>query len=116
MRRVQFGPMPAGSAVAALVAGLGATLLASLALPGNPIGPVQPATVPAAHPSALPATPASASPANSSASPSPAVATPGDWGDPYRGCTLNRAMPKRQFRAMWIASVLNIDWPSRRGL
>jgi len=26
------------------------------------------------------------------------------------------ATPKRQFRAMWIASVTNIDWPSRQGL
>ncbi|MEQ4207134.1 family 10 glycosylhydrolase [Actinopolymorpha sp. B9G3] len=26
------------------------------------------------------------------------------------------ATPKRQFRAMWIASVVNIDWPSRQGL
>ena len=26
------------------------------------------------------------------------------------------ATPKRQFRAMWIASVVNIDWPSRPGL
>ncbi|WP_353648792.1 family 10 glycosylhydrolase [Nakamurella sp. A5-74] len=29
-------------------------------------------------------------------------------GDPNR--------PKRQFRAMWISSVVNIDWPSRTGL
>ncbi|MFD0594753.1 hypothetical protein ACFQZ4_22050 [Catellatospora coxensis] len=27
-------------------------------------------------------------------------------------CTLNPALPKRQLRAMWIASVVNIDWPS----
>ncbi|MDG4833554.1 family 10 glycosylhydrolase [Solwaraspora sp. WMMD1047] len=26
------------------------------------------------------------------------------------------AVPKRQFRAMWIASVVNIDWPSRSSL
>ncbi|HZC27533.1 MAG TPA: family 10 glycosylhydrolase, partial [Actinopolymorphaceae bacterium] len=26
------------------------------------------------------------------------------------------ATPKRQFRAMWIASVANIDWPSKQGL
>ncbi len=30
-------------------------------------------------------------------------------------CTLNPALPKRQFRAMWIASVVNIDWPSAAG-
>ena len=28
------------------------------------------------------------------------------------GCQTNPATPKRQFRAMWIASVVNIDWPS----
>jgi uncharacterized lipoprotein YddW (UPF0748 family) len=31
-------------------------------------------------------------------------------------CVTNPATPKRQFRAMWIASVTNIDWPSRAGL
>jgi uncharacterized lipoprotein YddW (UPF0748 family) len=31
-------------------------------------------------------------------------------------CTPNPATPKSQFRAMWIASVANIDWPSARGL
>ena len=31
-----------------------------------------------------------------------------EGGDPYR--------PKRQFRAMWISSVVNIDWPSETGL
>ncbi|MQA27392.1 MAG: family 10 glycosylhydrolase, partial [Micromonosporaceae bacterium] len=31
-------------------------------------------------------------------------------------CPTDPARPKRQFRAMWIASVVNIDWPSRTGL
>jgi uncharacterized lipoprotein YddW (UPF0748 family) len=31
-------------------------------------------------------------------------------------CTPSAAQPKHQFRAMWIASVANIDWPSRTGL
>ncbi|WP_455432892.1 family 10 glycosylhydrolase [Streptosporangium soli] len=31
-------------------------------------------------------------------------------------CTTDPATPKRQFRGMWIASVANIDWPSRTGL
>ncbi|MEV0588958.1 family 10 glycosylhydrolase [Nonomuraea sp. NPDC050310] len=31
-------------------------------------------------------------------------------------CTPDPATPKRQFRAMWVASVANIDWPSRSGL
>ncbi|MEU8272171.1 family 10 glycosylhydrolase [Sphaerisporangium sp. NPDC049002] len=32
------------------------------------------------------------------------------------GCPTDPATPKRQFRAMWISSVANIDWPSRTGL
>ncbi|MBA2895153.1 family 10 glycosylhydrolase [Nonomuraea soli] len=31
-------------------------------------------------------------------------------------CTADPATPKRQMRAMWVASVANIDWPSRTGL
>ena len=31
-------------------------------------------------------------------------------------CEVDPATPKRQFRAMWIASVANLDWPSRTGL
>lgn len=31
-------------------------------------------------------------------------------------CTTDPATPKQQFRAMWIASVANIDWPSQTGL
>ncbi|MEU1397967.1 family 10 glycosylhydrolase [Micromonospora zamorensis] len=31
-------------------------------------------------------------------------------------CVTDPAIPKRQFRGMWIASVANIDWPSRTGL
>ncbi|MGN9843082.1 family 10 glycosylhydrolase [Nonomuraea sp. H19] len=31
-------------------------------------------------------------------------------------CATDPATPKRQFRAMWISSVANIDWPSRTGL
>lgn len=33
------------------------------------------------------------------------------------GCpSITGVMPKRQFRAAWIATVVNIDWPSRPGL
>ena len=32
------------------------------------------------------------------------------------GCAPDRDHPKRQLRADWIATVENIDWPSRRGL
>jgi uncharacterized lipoprotein YddW (UPF0748 family) len=31
-------------------------------------------------------------------------------------CTVDPAVPKRQLRAAWIATVVNIDWPSRPGL
>lgn len=31
-------------------------------------------------------------------------------------CQPDTALPKRQFRAMWIATVGNLDWPSRQGL
>lgn len=32
------------------------------------------------------------------------------------GCPVDPAAPKEQFRAFWIASVVNIDWPSVTGL
>jgi uncharacterized lipoprotein YddW (UPF0748 family) len=32
------------------------------------------------------------------------------------GCPVGATTPKYQFRAMWIATVSNIDWPSRTGL
>ncbi|MGH3716701.1 MAG: family 10 glycosylhydrolase [Micromonosporaceae bacterium] len=35
---------------------------------------------------------------------------------PAAGCVTDPARPKRQLRAMWIASVVNIDWPSAKGL
>ncbi|MFM7145121.1 MAG: family 10 glycosylhydrolase, partial [Actinomycetales bacterium] len=31
-------------------------------------------------------------------------------------CQERVRMPKRDFRAMWIATVVNVDWPSRAGL
>ncbi|MFY1632064.1 family 10 glycosylhydrolase [Solwaraspora sp. WMMB335] len=31
-------------------------------------------------------------------------------------CPTDPAMPKRQFRGMWIATAANLDWPSRPGL
>ncbi|MEU4788986.1 family 10 glycosylhydrolase [Micromonospora tulbaghiae] len=46
----------------------------------------------------------------------PAQAAPGDTGTatyPSTDCVTDPATPKRQFRAMWIASVTNIDWPSK---
>ncbi len=49
--------------------------------------------------------------ATSSAAPSPAAAA-----KPSHSCTTDPAAPKRQLRADWIASVVNIDWPSRPGL
>src|SRR6266545_2182422 len=45
-----------------------------------------------------------------------AAANPVSVVDPSTCTGLNPATPKRQFRAMWIASVVNIDWPSATGL
>ncbi|QWZ10468.1 family 10 glycosylhydrolase [Nocardioides panacis] len=36
--------------------------------------------------------------------------------DPARTCPVDPSAPARQLRAEWIASVANIDWPSRPGL
>ncbi|HEX5543225.1 MAG TPA: family 10 glycosylhydrolase [Micromonospora sp.] len=46
----------------------------------------------------------------------PATAATTDKVAPNTACVTNPATPKRQLRAMWIASVVNIDWPSRPGL
>ena len=46
----------------------------------------------------------------------PAAAATADQVAAATDCVTNPATPKRQFRAMWIASVTNIDWPSRPGL
>ncbi|MDP9867809.1 MULTISPECIES: family 10 glycosylhydrolase [Streptosporangium] len=46
-----------------------------------------------------------------------AAATPaGGTAGTLAACPTDPATPKRQLRAMWIASVANIDWPSRTGL
>ena len=44
----------------------------------------------------------------------PASAARGSSG--HAGCATDPDAPKRQLRADWIASVVNIDWPSRPGL
>lgn len=40
----------------------------------------------------------------------------GDSSRPRPECTVDPAHPKEQFRASWIAGVVNIDWPSTTGL
>ncbi len=45
-----------------------------------------------------------------------ATATPAPEDSQQMHCTADPATPKRQFRASWVASVVNIDWPSRTGL
>src|SRR5215216_3270513 len=45
--------------------------------------------------------------AHASAAPPPTL----EPSDPAT-CTTNPATPKRQFRALWIASVQRLDWPS----
>src|ERR1700754_218741 len=42
--------------------------------------------------------------------PPPASATP---ASATAACVTDPAAPKRQFRAMWISSVVNIDWPTK---
>ncbi|WDZ87832.1 family 10 glycosylhydrolase [Micromonospora cathayae] len=52
---------------------------------------------------------ASSDPARAGTAPAPVVG-------PAVACPVDPATPKRQLRAMWIASVANVDWPSRTGL
>ncbi|MDH2428327.1 family 10 glycosylhydrolase [Sphaerisporangium sp. TRM90804] len=52
--------------------------------------------------------------AGASAAPSPAGVTAA--ASASAACATDPATPKRQLRAMWIASVANVDWPSRTGL
>ncbi|WP_166345503.1 family 10 glycosylhydrolase [Phytoactinopolyspora limicola] len=63
--------------------------------------------------------PASASPTTPRAAVSgsaPAAAALATTNAAPAQCSTNPATPKHQFRAMWIASVYNIDWPSATGL
>lgn len=59
-----------------------------------------------------------AAPAAPAAAPAAPVDGDGPAAEPVAGdCpALDPAAPKRQLRAVWIASVVNIDWPSRPGL
>jgi uncharacterized lipoprotein YddW (UPF0748 family) len=45
-----------------------------------------------------------------------AAAAPAAVAEPVTQCSPDPAAPKQQLRAEWIASVANIDWPSRQGL
>jgi uncharacterized lipoprotein YddW (UPF0748 family) len=38
------------------------------------------------------------------------------WSATYQESSINPPAPMREFRAAWIATVVNIDWPSRKGL
>src|SRR5215470_14200278 len=38
------------------------------------------------------------------------------WSTTYQECSVSPPAPMREFRAAWIATVVNIDWPSRKGL
>ncbi|HEY1488483.1 MAG TPA: family 10 glycosylhydrolase [Micromonosporaceae bacterium] len=44
--------------------------------------------------------------------PQAAAAQPSAAVTPQSTCTVNPATPKRQFRAVWIATVQSLDWPS----
>jgi len=50
------------------------------------------------------------------AGPTTAHADPSHGGPRHHACQPDPAVPKRQVRADWIASVVNIDWPSKPGL
>ncbi|MEU7990735.1 family 10 glycosylhydrolase [Streptosporangium canum] len=54
-------------------------------------------------------------PAPAAGAVAPAPATTGAAGG-LAACPTDPATPKHRLRAMWIASVANIDWPSRTGL
>lgn len=47
------------------------------------------------------------------ATPASATLTDAATPDTQSTCQTDPATPKRQFRAMWIASVVNIDWPTK---
>ena len=47
---------------------------------------------------------------------STAAGAPAGAGGRTAGCPVADDAPKRQMRGDWIASVVNIDWPSRPGL
>jgi uncharacterized lipoprotein YddW (UPF0748 family) len=53
---------------------------------------------------------------SSSGAPAPGPSTADSPRSAAPDCTTDPAAPKRQLRADWIASVTNIDWPSRPGL
>jgi uncharacterized lipoprotein YddW (UPF0748 family) len=38
------------------------------------------------------------------------------WSATYQECSIKPPIPMREFRAAWVATVANIDWPSRKGL
>src|SRR6516164_9407533 len=38
------------------------------------------------------------------------------WSASYQESSIKPPAPMREFRAAWIATVVNIDWPSRKGL
>jgi uncharacterized lipoprotein YddW (UPF0748 family) len=41
---------------------------------------------------------------------------PALWAANYRPCAANPPKPLREFRAVWVATVGNIDWPSKKDL
>src|SRR5436309_8529319 len=38
------------------------------------------------------------------------------WGATYESCSIAPPKPLREFRGAWVATVANIDWPSKPGL
>lgn len=44
------------------------------------------------------------------------LSTASVWSATYEECSIKPPAPAREFRAAWVATVANIDWPSRKGL
>jgi len=44
------------------------------------------------------------------------VATINTWSAEYEECSIRPPAPMREFRAAWVATVANIDWPSQKGM
>ena len=93
-----------------LMLGLGALLTGCAHPRGEPDAPG--ATTPAARPAGLGT--ASSAASSTASSPAWAASHPGWLSAPELLPTLPE--PAREFRAAWVATVANIDWPSRPGL
>ncbi|HYW31110.1 MAG TPA: family 10 glycosylhydrolase, partial [Gemmatimonas sp.] len=97
-------------------------LLLPLLLPlaiacGRPLVPAAPASVPEPVPAATPERPTPAAPATPTAPPTTETPPASPAAAAAPSATLLAPPPvTREFRGVWVASVANIDWPSKRTL